>query len=220
MKDKNIVIAGASSGLGRALAELLLANGANLFLLSRSIESSNKLDSAIKIPCDFRDPKSIQDAFSKINSVDIFINCVGVGLVKTLENTTSDEVVNLLHTNLVGAIISSQEAYKKMIIQKSGHIINISSTSGIKSRPLETIYCASKWGMRGFTESLRLAAVEHKVRVTGVYPGGMKTDFWKINPDQNVDAFMDPEDVAEQIVHLLDSPISISPSELVIERGF
>lgn len=220
LKNKKIVITGASSGLGRVLAQALSSEGANLFLLSRSIESSDIDFSATRINCDFKNPLSISAAFEQIDNIDALINCVGVGLVKNLEDTSEEEISDLISANLTGTILASQEAYKKMILQKSGHIINVGSTSSVKARPYETIYCASKWGLRGFTESLRMAAVDHKVRVTGVYPGGMKTDFWNAMPDHSTDGYMEPKDIAEQIVNILKSPTSIAPSEYIIERGF
>lgn len=220
LENKNIVITGASSGLGKALAESLSTEGAHLFLLSRSIESVDISFPATKINCDFKDSTSIISAFQQIGDIDALINCVGIGLVKNLEDTTEQEIQDLITTNLTGTIMASQQAYKEMIPKKSGHIINVGSTSSVKTRPYETIYCASKWGLRGFTESLRMAAVDRKIRVTGIYPGGMKTDFWKIKPDQVTDGYMDPKDIAEQIVHILKSPISVAPSEYLIERGF
>lgn len=221
--NRVVVITGASSGLGRALAELLASKGVKLFLLSRTIESMDLAFAAEKINCDVTDPVSIKEAFKKVaakaDKIDVLINCAGVGLVKPLEESSDDEIEKVIATNLTGNILASKEGYQRMITKGSGHIVNVASTSGIKARPYETIYCASKWGLRGFTESLRLAAVKHKVRVTGVYPGGMKTNFWSGNEPTDIETFMDPKDIAVQIVNLLESPTSIAPSELVIERG-
>jgi len=108
--------------------------------------------------------------------------------------------------------------YKRMLPHKSGYIINVLSTSGIKARADEPIYCASKWGLRGFTESLRLAAAKHTIRVTSVLPGGMQTNFWEKEKDTST--YMKAEDIAVEIVHILKTPTSIAPSEYVIERGF
>ena len=220
---RDIVIAGASSGLGKALADQLAKEGFNLYLLSRTIESVDLPFEAKKINCDVTDKQSIAQAFRKIDEftdrINVFVNCAGIGLVKGLENTTQEEVERVIVTNLIGIIFTSQEAYRRMIRNKTGHIINVVSTSGIKARPDETIYCASKWGLRGFTESLRLAAAPNNVRVTGIYPGGMRTNFWKGDEPRNLEAFMNPSDVAEQIVHVIKSPVSISPAEVVIERG-
>lgn len=223
LQNNHIVIVGASSGLGKALAEKLSTEKAHLYLLSRSSESvSHKFD-AVKITCDVRDAHSIKDAFKKVDdqtkTIDILINCAGVGLVKNLEDTTPEEIQNVLQTNLLGGIVASQEGYKRMLEQGSGHIINVTSTSGTKARPDETVYCASKAGLRLFTESLRIAAAKHKIRVTAVAPGGMNTPFWKGSEPRNLETFMDPSDIADQIIHLLKSPNSIAPSELVIERG-
>lgn len=220
---RDIVIVGASSGLGKALAEKLSQSGSNLYLLSRTIVATEFSFNAYKIHCDVKDGASITKAFEEVDKltdkIDVMVNCAGVALVKSLEETTQKDVESVLQTNLTGAIFVSQEAYRRMLPRKSGHIINVSSTSGIKARPDETIYCASKWGLRGFTESLRLAAVPNKIRVTGIYPGGMQTNFWKGNEPRNLEAFMKPADIAEQIVNIIESPSSISPAEVIIERG-
>lgn len=220
---KVVVIVGASSGLGKALAEKLSKKNYTLILLSRTIESVEFPFETQKINCDIQNSQSITTAFQQIDiltkRIDVLVNCAGIPLVKLLKNTSQDEIATVIATNLSGVIMSSQEAYKRMLPKESGHIINISSTSGIKARPNETIYCASKWGLRGFTESLRLEAVPHKIRVTGIYPGGMQTNFWKGIEPSNLEAYMEPADIAEQIVHIIQSPTSLAPSEIVIERG-
>lgn len=223
IKNKHIVIVGASSGLGKALATQLAHEQANVYMLSRTIELIETDYKAIKVNCDVRNAKSITNAFTKIDShtdqIDIVINCAGIGLIKNLEDTSDEGIEDILKTNLFGAIVASREGYKRMITKQSGHIINITSTSSAKARPDETVYCASKAGLRLFTESLRLAAVKNKIRVTVVAPGGMNTPFWEGIEPRNVAAFMDPSEIAEQIIHLINSSSSISPSEIVIERG-
>ena len=222
IKNKNIVVVGASSGLGKALAERLAREKCNLFLLSRRIKKIKFPFPAIKITCDVTSPESIKKAFSlidqKTNRVDILVNCAGIGLEKRLENSTEEEIEKVIRTNLMGLILVSREAYKRMLKNKSGHIVNISSTSGKKARERETVYCASKWGVAGFSESLRLEAKKNKIRVTTVYLGGMKTDFYHHIPTKDLTGFMDPKYVAQEIVGLIKSDSSICPSEIVIER--
>lgn len=224
LQNKNVVIFGASSGLGSALAERISSEGAQLFLLSRNIESVVLAYDARRINCDVRNPQSVQQAFRAIDEVtdkiDCVINCAGVGLVRRFEETTNQEIDRVIGTNLLGTIQTSQEAYRRMVNSQSGHIINVSSTSGLRARGEETIYCASKWGTRGFTESLRIEASAQRIRVTGIYPGGMRSEnFWQITPGKNIEAFMEPQLIAEQIVNLMKSDQSICPSELVIERS-
>lgn len=223
LTNKIAVVTGASSGLGKAVTEQLAAEGVTVFALARSIEKISFANSVHKIKTNIRDLQSIDDAFQKIddhtNKIDFLINCAGRALTKSLEDTTRDEIMDVFGINLKGNIYIAQEVYKRMIPQKSGHIINVSSTSGIKARDSETIYCASKWGLRGFTESLRLEALKYKIRVTGVFPGGMKSDFWKNDPEKDITKYMDPTIVAEEIIHILKSDESISMSEVVIERN-
>ena len=223
LRGKVAVVTGASSGLGKAVVELLHKEGAMVFALARNIQATNLPQVVVKVPVDIRDERTIDKAFSTIDKqakkIDILVNCAGRGLVKTLEDTDREEIHDVLASNLTGNIFIAQEVYKRMLPHKSGHIINVSSTSGIKARPDETIYCASKWGLRGFTESLRLAAVPHKIRVTGIFPGGMQTNFWKGGEPRDTSSFMKPEDIAAEIVHVLQTPVAIAPSEYTIERG-
>ena len=220
---KNIIIVGSSKGLGRALALLLHKNN-NLFLLSRKIDKAKfSQENITKIACNITLVESIKKAFKKIDNltktIDVLINCVGVGLERNLEVSTDTDIKKVIETNLLGAIFISKAVYTRMLKQKRGHIINISSTSGKKARDGETVYCASKWGLAGFTESLRLEAQKHNIRVTTVFPGGMKTDFYNNNPDKDISGFMNPKHVAEQIVNLINSDSSICPSRLIIERA-
>ena len=224
LEGKVALVVGASSGLGKAVTELLVQERAHIFALSRNIEQTDLPSSVVKIPMNIRDPRSIDEAFAAIDEktelLNILVNCAGRGLVKKFEHTTRQEIMDIIGTNLEGNIYTTLETYKRMIPQQSGHIVNVISTSGVRARPDETMYCASKWGLRGFTESLRLAAVQHHIRVTGVLPGGMQTDFWKSGEPKDLPMFMDPRDVAEQLVMILKTPASIAPSEYIIERGF
>jgi short-subunit dehydrogenase len=221
---KKIVIVGASSGLGKELALLLHKKGAELFVLSRTIDIGHFPKIGItKVVCDVTNAMSIKEAFSEIDKatkqIDVLINCAGIGLEQKLERVSPEKIKQIIDTNLVGAILVSQEGYRRMLKAKKGYIINISSTSGKKARALETVYCASKWGLAGFSESLRLEARDHGIRVTTVYPGGMKTSSYDDNREKDTSTFMNPEYVAQQIVYLLESDDSITPSELVIERS-
>jgi len=224
LMGKTIVIVGASSGLGKSLALLLHQKGARLLLLSRKIVQAKLPRERIeKIFCDVTEPKSIRLAFKKLDrktkKIDVFINCVGIGLEEKLDQSSEEKIKDVIATNLTGAILVNREVFKRMIRQESGHIINVSSTSGKKARALETVYCATKWGLAGFSESLRLEAKEHGIRVSTIYPGGMKTPFYTDNPEKDIAEFMDPKYVAELIINLMTSNPRITPSELVVERN-
>lgn len=219
LDNKNIVIVGASSGLGKALAETLSKENVKLFLLSRNVESIEILQ-AVKIATDIKDSESVRRAFEEIDtkasSIDLLINCAGIGLVKDIKDTTSSEINDIIDIDLKGAIYVSKEAYKRMSEEKSGHIINVVSSSGKKPRPLETVYAAAKFGLSGFTQSLQIAGEATGVRVTGVYPGGMLSEnFWKTSPQINISDFMDPASVAQKILEMVKGEYQ---KELIIDR--
>lgn len=112
----------------------------------------------------------------------------------------------------------TQKLYPFMVVQRSGHIINIISSAGIEGKLNHTMYCATKYAMRGFTESLRLEAKKFKIKVTGVYPGGIKTHIFDRLP-QEIDqsSFMKAADVAN-IIFNISQVGDISPDSLVISR--
>jgi NADP-dependent 3-hydroxy acid dehydrogenase YdfG len=224
LKQKVAVVTGASSGLGKEIALQLDKAGVKVFALARSIEDTDLPSSIIKVPLNVRDLQSIDEAFAGIDAqtkrIDILVNCAGRGLIKNLEETAREEIEDVLDVNLKGNIYIAQAVYKQMLAHNSGHILNVSSTTGMKARADEPIYAASKWGLRGFTESLRMAASAHNIRVTGVYPGGMQTAFWDGEEPRDTSKFMKPEDVAAAILDVIKTPSSIAPSEYVIERGF
>lgn len=221
--NKVAIVTGASSGLGKAVAELLAREGVQVFALARNINQTKLPSKVIKIQCNIRDLHSIDDAFSKVdthtNTIDFLINCAGRGLVKTFEETTREEIMDIFGVNLKGNIYIAQEVYKRMIPKRSGHIVNVGSTSSIKAREMEVLYCASKWGLRGFTESLRLEARKHGIKVTGVYPGGMKSaNFWQVVPGKDISGYMDTHDVAERILNVMSANPHIATTEVIIER--
>lgn len=224
LQDTVALVVGASSGLGKAVATLLAKERARVFGMARRIADAALPGSVLKIPMNVRQPESIDDAFRLLDAqtdhVDILVNCAGRGLVKPFQETTREDIMDVFGTNLKGNIYTTLEVYRRMLPNASGHIVNVASTTGVVPKAKETIYAASKAGLRAFTEALRMEAAPHGIRVTGVSPGGMDTDFWgKDGMPPAGNAFMDPADVAQQIMNLLQSPSSISPAELVIQRG-
>lgn len=115
-------------------------------------------------------------------------------------------------------MLLTKELYPLMVKQKSGHIININSTAGKEGKTNHSMYSAAKFGLVGFTESLRTEAKKHHVRVTSIHPGGIKTALYD-NLTQKVDTstYMDPKEVAEVIVFLSETK-GMCPDEIVLSR--
>lgn len=220
---KTAVVTGASSGLGKAVVDQMVKGGYQVFALARNIKTVRFAHNVVAVPCNIRDLKDLDEAFARIDRetdhIDVLVNCAGRGLMKPFEETTREEIMDVFGVNLKGNIYVALEVYKRMLPKKSGNIVNVGSTSSLKARELEVIYCASKWGLRGFTQSLRLAGEKHGIRVTGVYPGGMKSkNFWKVAPQIDISTFHKPEDIAKQLVEIVNTDPASAPAELIIER--
>jgi NADP-dependent 3-hydroxy acid dehydrogenase YdfG len=125
----------------------------------------------------------------------------------------------MLAVNLKGVILGSQAALRVMAPRRRGYIVNIASTASLRGVPTETVYCAAKWGVRGFTQGLREEAAANDVRVTAVLPGGVDTPFWQdALPGRATDSrnFLRAADVAEAVVALARMDDRVVPQELVL----
>ncbi|MFD2212066.1 SDR family NAD(P)-dependent oxidoreductase [Virgibacillus halophilus] len=180
-----VAITGAGSGLGRALALEYAKNNYHVYLLGRT---DNKLHmvmheiyqqkgSAEIVICDVAEPASVSLAFQQIGTLDVLINNAGIGAFGPIAQYSLEDIERMLNTNVKGTILAVQSALE-LIRKTHGRILNIISTAGLRGKIHESIYCASKFAVRGFTESLRKELQDESVRVTAVYMGGMNTPFW------------------------------------------
>jgi len=229
MEEGYTFITGAGSGLGRELAILLAKMETPIVLVGRDAEklqrtqSALSMDKSLIIAIDVSNKQSVDQAFDSANKnfgyPHIVISCAGAGVFANIGSFSQDQVELALNANLLGPILVSQRAFIEMK-QLGGTIINVMSTASHIPRIKESVYCAAKFGARGFTESLRLEAKGTPVRVMAVYPGGMKTPFWSdscgIMPDTT--NFMEPCEVAQVIVDNLTKRQSLQVSDLMINR--
>lgn len=213
---KVCVISGGSGGLGFSLASKLLKGGKNIIILGRDSEKLMKAAELLQtgleyhrvtpVVCNIGNEKDIRKLGDFIMSqnltVEYLFNNAGKGLFTKADTSTSEMIDNVFEANLKGMILLTSEILRITPENDELTIVNIMSTSALFGRSEETIYCAAKWGARGYTEALRVELKETKRNIIAVYPGGMKTDFWKV-PGQNRDisGFMDPSEVAEKIIN-------------------
>ena len=206
---KNVVITGAGSGLGAALAKKYHAEGYHVTLLGRTLE---KLDSIAKdfknyavYPLDVSSYTAVESTFQQIKeevgTIDILVNNAGVGYFDLAENLTLNHIDQMIDINLKGTIYCTQQVLGEMKTHNTGTILNIISTAGVEGKATESVYSASKFGVKGFTESLLKELADTNVHVHGIYMGGMKTPFWDgIIEEENTGGLMDPDDVADIII--------------------
>lgn len=181
-----VTITGSSNGIGAALAEIFAREGHSIILHGRNrldlSNMHNKITSygvqAKIVEGDILSPKTLENLIncSKENNFGILVNNVGYRCpFLTLDEISDEQINDMIEINLKFPIKIAREAYKYFINKGSGCIINMNSIVGIEPRKQRSIYTATRAGLSGFTESLRLEAKEHKVRVIGIYPARVKT---------------------------------------------
>jgi short-subunit dehydrogenase len=190
LKDKVVLITGASSGFGASAAELFAREGAAVILAARRIDRLQDLagkiqaqgGEAIAVPVDISEQAEIDNLVQTVldiyDRIDILFNNAGFGRLDFLENLTTRRDIEMQVTiNLVGTIQVTRAVLPYMFRRRQGHIINMSSVAGYIGAPSYTIYAATKYGVRGFTESLRREVSPFGIKVSGIYPGPAATEF-------------------------------------------
>lgn len=181
---KIIVITGGSDGLGKALAEKL-SQEYKVIVLARNKQALQEVAQSTDsdwFMCDVKEPKQVAEVIDmiaeKYGRIDVVLNNAGVITNGELVNTSDEDIENVITTNTLGSIYVAKAALRHMKEQKSGLIINVVSQSGLNARPNRSVYNASKWAVTGFTKALQQEAKEYGVKVTGFYPGTVKTDLF------------------------------------------
>lgn len=226
----NIVITGAGSGLGASLAKKFSELGFHVVLLGRTKSklslvagllpgksSIYELDVSSKIEVNY----VFQAIEAEVGPICTLINNAGQGTFELAEELGEEAVHNMIDINLKGTIFCSQAVLSGMKQRNKGKIVNIISTAGLEGKVNESVYCASKFGVRGFTDSLLAELNDTSVLVYAVYMGGMKTDFWKgIYKEQEIRNLMDPNDVADIIIDNIKNRRNLNVTEVVIKNKF
>lgn len=185
-----IIITGASSGIGEATARLFGANGYRVALGARRFDRLQRLADEINSNHGEAFPFQVdvsrfdqihaftQAVFDRFGQIDILFNNAGFGRLNWLENLDLEgDVAALIRVNLVGMIAMTQAVLPHMIQRRRGHIINMSSVAGYIATPTYTVYAASKFAIRGFSESLRREVGVFGIRVSLICPGAVRTEF-------------------------------------------
>lgn len=229
---KIALVTGGATGLGYCLTEELLKNGVDVCIVGRRenklSEAKDELakkygDKIQYMVGNISDEDFVKDMFVKIEAdgeyVQYLFNCAGTGQFGPAEENTRKMIDIAFDASLIGLILMSSNAMKAMK-EEGGAIVNIMSTAALRGKANESVYCAAKWGARGFTEAIREAAKGTKTKVISVYPGGMNTDFWSPECGVTMDGskFMKPSEVAEVIVQAALEKTSMYVSEITIDR--
>ncbi len=227
LKGKVVLITGASSGFGQDAARLFAHEGASVVLAARRIDRMqaqveslhNEGYEAMATPVDVTNRADVDNMVKSVieiyERIDILFNNAGFGRLNFLEDFSPErDIETLIDVNLIGLIQVTRAVLPHMLAQKSGHIINMSSMAGWIATPTYTVYAATKFGVRGFTDALRREVTPLGIHVSGVYPGPSITEFGehlgdsKILPKIKLPhwVYMSSDYVASQVVRLASSP--------------
>ena len=190
LKNKVVLITGASSGFGEDAARLFAREGCKVVLAARRLdrlqalafEIQNAGGEALAIPVDISQPAEIevmvQTALDLYGQIDILFNNAGYGSMDWFEKLDPERgIETIIQVNLTGTMLVTRAILPHMLEHGEGHIINMSSVGGLIALPLITTYAAAKFGIRAFTDALRREVAPFGIKVSGIYPGPATTEF-------------------------------------------
>ncbi|SQH74992.1 putative short-chain dehydrogenase [Shewanella benthica] len=220
-----ILITGASSGLGAALANIYGTEGQSLLLTGRNEQRLARVASNISgevhaIAADLCQPQEISALLDSLSQApDTVIHCAGSGYFGAIEQQQPDSIEKLIHNNLTATILLLRELVKRYRNNKI-NVVVVMSTAAQVAKAGESTYCAVKWAIRGLVESLRLELKGSPMKLIAVYPGGMATDFWKTSGKElDTSGFMTAQEVAIMLKQALVNADHGYVSDITINRG-
>ncbi|BAI80787.1 short-chain dehydrogenase/reductase SDR [Deferribacter desulfuricans SSM1] len=228
---RKVLITGASKGIGLSLAKLLLKKGDTLVLTARTMESSPHLkeleeisNNFYTINADLSKAEDIEKVYNftkeKIGSIDILVNNAGRGIYAPLGTETAKSIKEILDLNVFAPIYLTN-LFAEDLVANKGTIVNIASVAGRKGFAGLSTYCASKWAVVGFAESVRDELHSKGVRVITIEPGLVDTEWGENLPEQFINYkksvdMLTPDDVANLIAYAVDAPSHVSLNEVLI----
>jgi len=234
---KTVLITGATSGIGRATAELFASQGFNLVLCGRRQERLNELKKELgkdinihTLNFDVRDRDAVFSAIENLprefSQIDILVNNAGNAHgLDPIDKGNPDDWEAMLDINVKGLLYMSKAVIPQMVERKSGHIINIGSTAGKEVYPNGNVYCASKHAVDALNQGMRIDLNAYGIRVGAVNPGLVQTEFsdvrFKGDTDKASKVYqgyqpLKPEDIADIILFMVTRPYHVNIADLVV----
>lgn len=221
-KNKIVLITGASSGIGRATANIFAKKGASIILVARRKEKLDQVAidlkkfnvSTLVCECDVSDKSQVKKMSEKVlekyESIDILVNNAGFAIYGSFSNLTTEEIESQMKTNYFGMIYCIKNFLPSMVKKKSGHIVNVASVAGSFGLPGIASYCASKFAMLGFSEGLKHELKGTGVGLTVVSPIMVRTNFFDHKSFEKMPKYsptsLSAETVAKAILRAANSP--------------
>lgn len=243
MTEKNVLITGASRGIGRSTAILFAQNGYHVFLnCNKSVEELKQVQEEIEkhhpkavtlVPGNVGNPSDVRSIFGEIyshcDSLDALINNAGIAHIGLLMDLTDEEWQQIIDTNLSSVFYCCREAVPKMVSKKSGRIINISSMWGTVGASCEAAYSASKSGIHGLTRALAKELAPSGISVNAIACGVIDTvmnaqldeaERQSLAEEIPAGRFCRPEEIAEVIWQTVNTPAYMTGQIIGVDGGY
>jgi short-subunit dehydrogenase len=228
LNGKNILLVGATGGIGSKLAKLLAGSGANLFLAARNEEKlqevavTNNISPERITSLDIAAPAAVQQLkekyFEQLGSIDILINSAGIGIIKPMDTLSEQDFMQSLNTNLFASFLLVKAFLPAMKEVKKGLIINIPGILGKVPMAGAAAYCASKYGLVGMMQSIREEVKRTDIRITNLFLGGVDSPFWDtIDLKVQREKMVQSQEAAKAIWFLCQQPASGVINEMVLQ---
>ncbi|XP_022055207.1 carbonyl reductase family member 4 [Acanthochromis polyacanthus] len=228
------VVCGGSRGIGKAVSCLLAERGCRLAVLSRNQDAAQATVASLHgadhlaFSCDVSKEQEVHKTFETIQktcgNISYLVNAAGINRDALLLRTKPEDMVALLHTNLLGSMLTCRAALRSMMHTQGAAIVNIGSVVGLKGNAGQCVYSATKAGLEGFTRSVAKEVASRNIRVNLLAPGFIHTDMTAgLKEDDGariipLGRFGKPEEVAQAVLFLLESPY-ITGQVLVVDGG-
>ena len=235
LKEKVVVIMGASSGIGEATARLLAERGAKIVIAARREKKLKEIKDSLPEAkliyktadvSKYEDVKHVIDyAMSEFGRVDVLYNNAGIMPTAPLAELRRDEWQKMLDINVMGVLNGIAAVLPIMIQQKSGHIISTDSVAGHVVYPNSAVYCGTKFAVRAIMEGLRQEQLQNNIKSTIISPGAVETELYNTISDkrvahalheQQIKTGLKSEDIASAVVYAIDTPDRMVISDMII----
>ena len=239
LKNKTVLITGASSGIGAATARAFAKAGSSLILSARRLDKLTELKEELEkqfktnvdiYSLDVQELSSVKEFHSKVSEktkdINILVNNAGLASgTEKLQEANIEDWEAMIDTNVKGLLYISRLFVPEMIKRKSGHVFNIGSIAGREPYPGGSVYCATKHAVRAISRALKMDVIDSNVRVTNIEPGAVETEFSVIRfkgDQEKADKVYEgmspltPEDIAECIIFSAEAPSHVNISEMLV----
>jgi len=228
LKDKNVLLIGATGGIGSRAAKLLSGSGANLFITGRNVGKLQEVAATCNLgedkymALDNSDPAAVaalkEKYFQQFQTIDILVNASGIGIIKSMDTLDEAEFMKTIQYNLYAPFLLMKAFLPAMKEVKKGLIINIPGILGKIPMAGAAAYCASKYGLVGMMQSIREELKRTDIRITSLILGGVDSPFWDtIDLKVQREKMVQTDEAAKAIWFLCQQPRSGVVSEMVLQ---